>query len=654
MSTVEEIKARLDIVDVVGSYVRLQKAGRQFKAACPFHTEKTPSFVVSPDRQTWHCFGACGTGGDIFTFVERKENVDFNEALRILAERAGVDLRRESGRRDELKPLYEANEAAAIFYHSQLIGGSGGPGTGPSPALAYAESRGIDRQAIGDFQIGFSPASWDSLREHMLPRSFKEEQLVEAGLLVVSERGSGRAYDRFRGRLMFPIRDERGRVIGFGGRVLPGADSEGAKYINTPQTPIFDKGAVLYALDRARDAVRSAASAVVVEGYMDVVAAHQFGFRNVVACMGTALTERQVAAIERLKPERAIFAMDADAAGNAAALRDVQLVISSASRRARPVATSRGVGVERQLLIDWLVAALPAGVDPDDLIRRDPQEWERLISESKPVVDHLVEVVRGSLDLANPRDRAMLVSEVLPAIGDIADPVVRAEYLQRLGRLARVSEAMLQSQLTPARRPSRRSAEQAASAPQAPKPEEKPVRSAREEFCLAILREHPELAEKAPALREDLFTLAENRELYRRFRSGQEVPEGDPGIWEQYQRILSTAVHVHDTEAIEAAFLDCVARLEQARMKAVKEASALALAEGEADLSMDPSREGRPGQVAAIARARWEAGAKEEAFEERPDEILASQLLQDMEAGLRFHRRNIDTSRGNQGEVPPG
>jgi DNA primase len=657
VSVVDDIKARLDIVDVIGSYVRLQKAGRQFKAVCPFHTEKTPSFTVSPDRQTWHCFGACGTGGDIFSFVQRKENTDFNGALRMLADRAGVELQRDTARQDELKPLYEANEAAAIFYHSLLLGGS-------TPALAYAETRGMDRQTLADFQIGFSPAAWDSLRDHLLQRGFSESQLVDAGLLVPSPSGKGGGYDRFRGRLMFPIRDERGRVIAFGGRVLPGieadpggrASQEGAKYINTPQTPIFDKGGVLYALDRARDAIRTTGTAVIVEGYMDVVAAHQFGYRNVVASMGTALTERQVAGVERLKPRRAVFAMDSDAAGNAAALRDVLVAVAVGSRKPLPIATPRGIGSAPNLAIEWLVAALPAGVDPDDLIRRDPGEWQTVVDASKPIVDHLIDVVRGALDLTNPRDRATLVSEVLPAIGEIANPVVRASYLQRLAMLAKVSEAVLQSQLAPARRAQRprRAAEQAApEGPEAAPTAAPSVRSMREEFALALLARHPELAPEAREANGELFTLGENREIFRRLMAGESVFEEEIGLWEAYQRIVSTQIHVSEMAAVRAAFLDCLARLQQARMKAVKEASAMALAEGEASLSTGLSREG-PGQVAAIAKAKWEAGTPEEASEERLDEIVASQLLQDMEAGLRFHQRLIDSSRGAQGDRPTG
>ena len=660
MSVVDDIKARLDIVDVIGSYVRLQKAGRQFKAVCPFHTEKTPSFTVSPDRQTWHCFGACGTGGDIFSFVQRKESTDFNGALRILADRAGVELQRDTARQDELKPLYEANEAAAIFYHSLLLGGS-------TPALAYAETRGMDRQALADFQIGFSPAAWDSLRDHLGQRGFPESQLVEAGLLVPSPSGKGGGYDRFRGRLMFPIRDDRGRVIAFGGRVVPGIEAdpggrpaqEGAKYINTPQTPIFDKGSVLYALDRARDAIRTTGTAVIVEGYMDVVAAHQFGYRNVVASMGTALTERQVAAVEKLKPDRTVFAMDSDAAGNAAALRDVSVAISVGTRAATPTATSRGIETRPKYLVDWCVAALPAGVDPDDLVRRDPAEWEALIAGSKPIIDHLIDAVRATLDVTNPRDRATLVAEVLPAIREIGNPAVRAGYLQRLGRYAGLKEYELQAQLgMPARsrQPSRLRREEPRRETTAPAeaPFAAPaVRSLREEFALALLARHPELGQEAREASGELFTLGENREIFRRLMAGEGISEEEIGLWEAYQRIVSTQIHVNEMAAVRAAFLDCLARLQQARMKAVKEASALALAEGEASLSEGPSREG-PGQVAAIAKAKWEAGTPDEASEERLDDIVASQLLQDMEAGLRFHQRLIDSSRGAQGDRPIG
>ena len=257
MSDFETVKQRADIVDVVGQYVNLVRAGRYFKACCPFHNEKTPSFVVYPDRQSWHCFGACATGGDVFTFMEKKENLSPVEALRLLAERCGVELQRRGRNPDEPAHarLVEANEAAAQYFHGLLLNAAAGEAT-----RTYLATRGLAAETVRAFQLGFSPDSWDSLREHLRSRGFSVEEQVAAGLLTEGERGP---YDRFRGRLMFPIRDERGRVIGFGGRVI----GDGVpKYLNTPQTALFDKGATLYALDRAKEAIRAAEADAAVEG----------------------------------------------------------------------------------------------------------------------------------------------------------------------------------------------------------------------------------------------------------------------------------------------------------------------------------------------------------------------------------------------------
>ncbi|MGD0766512.1 MAG: DNA primase, partial [Dehalococcoidia bacterium] len=322
MNPSEEIKQRLDIVDVISESVSLQRAGRNFKAVCPFHVEKTPSFFVFPDRGTWHCFGACATGGDIFAFVMKKENLDFAGALRLLAERAGIGLGRKSAVAEETERdrLRKANEAAALFFQNAL-----GTRAGES-ALDYMTMRGIDRETAQSFRIGYAPDSWDALREHLKGRGFSEAELVKAGLLVEGERG---LYDRFRHRLVVPISDERGRTVGFGSRILPSeastsADSDGPKYLNTPQTPIFDKGAVLYALDRALEHIRRADLAVIVEGYMDVIAAHQHGNGNVVASMGTALTERQFSLLRQLT-ENIVLAFDPDLAGQAAGERGGQI-----------------------------------------------------------------------------------------------------------------------------------------------------------------------------------------------------------------------------------------------------------------------------------------------------------------------------------------
>ncbi|HEU0072852.1 MAG TPA: DNA primase [Dehalococcoidia bacterium] len=624
MTAVEEVKARLDIVEVVGAYVRLQKAGRYFKANCPFHNEKTPSFYVYPDRQNWHCFGACSTGGDVISFVSKKENLDFTGALRMLAERAGVELQSDGPRRQEIKTLQDANEAAALFYHSLLA-------TSPR-AQAYIDERGLDQPTVNDFQLGYAPPGWNTLRDHLTSRGYSEAHLIKAGLLVEGERGP---YDRFRDRLIFPIRDDRGRVVGLGGRVLPGGDAEsqpGAKYVNTPQTHVFDKGSLLFGLDRAKEAIRSAGTAVIVEGYMDVIAAHQFGHRNVVASMGTALTDRQAALLQRFA-ERVILAMDADEAGSAANLRAIQ-VVAAAERPTRVVGRARS--------LDIRVVALPRGKDPDELIRSsEPDAWPNAVDSARPVVDHLIAVVSAGLDLVQPRDRSQLVAEVLPAIADVTDPVLRAHYLQRLSRLARVSEDELRRELR--RRPRSRAGDGTAATSNQPTSSTplrmKPASGAREAYLLSLLFRVSTLADRGKELDDDLFDVSENRELFRRWRLSEPISEEESELWELYQVVMAANLPIIETNEAESAFLDCVHRLKHAKIRAVKEASALALAEGQAGV--------RPGQVASIARARMGAGKAEETPEDEATANAASQLLEDMEAGLRFHRRLNEGSRSD-------
>ncbi|MGC8826016.1 MAG: DNA primase, partial [Anaerolineae bacterium] len=281
MTVVDQIKDRLDIVDVVSAYVPLKKSGRTYKGLCPFHAEKTPSFVVFPETGTWHCFGACGTGGDIFTFIMRIEKVDFGEALRILAEKAGVLLEerrpQEKARQDLLERLRGANAAAAAFFHQLLL-------HSPQAGFArrYLAGRYLTQETIESFELGYAPNDWEALSRHLTAQGYTTAELLEAGLIIAREEGGH--HDRFRNRLMIPIRDLRGRVIGFGARAL---DDTPPKYLNSPQTPIFDKGAVLFGLDRAAKTIRARSEAIIVEGYMDVMMAHQHGVTNVVAAMGT-------------------------------------------------------------------------------------------------------------------------------------------------------------------------------------------------------------------------------------------------------------------------------------------------------------------------------------------------------------------------------
>ncbi len=341
MGVIDEVKQRTDIVEVIGQYVPLTKAGRTFKALCPLHGEKHPSFFVYPEQQSWHCFGACNTGGDVFSFIMKKEGIDFGEALRRLAEKAGVTIssrfEQEAGG-EEKQRLYQVNEAVAQYFHNLLLNSPAGEKT-----RGYVARRGFTLKTIADFQLGFSLDSWEALKQYLVERGYTEKELLTAGLVIETEAGG--THDRFRNRLMFPIHDSRGRTIGFGARVL---DDSLPKYLNSPQTPIFDKSSSLYGINLATPAIRQQDMAVIVEGYMDVITAHQNGFNNVVASMGTAVTENQVSAVKKLTRNIAL-AFDADVAGEEAMLR--------------------GVGYENVLDAEVKVIVLPQGKDPDDIIK---------------------------------------------------------------------------------------------------------------------------------------------------------------------------------------------------------------------------------------------------------------------------------------------
>jgi DNA primase len=456
-NAVEQIKERVSILDLVGQRVKLTKSGRNFKGLCPFHAEKTPSFYVFPEREGWHCFG-CGLGGDAFSFVMRSENVEFAEALRILAGRAGVTLTPRNAQRAENsreKRMYEINGAAARYFQSMLFGPSG------QAALRYVEERGLSRETVQSFGLGWAPDSWDALTTHLTGQGYPVEELAELGLVVARE--SGGHYDRFRGRVIFPIQDAAGSVIGFGGRALGDAQP---KYLNSTDTAVFSKGSSLYAIDRARAEIKRAAVAVVVEGYMDALAAHQAGIVNVAASLGTALTEEHFFTLKRLAP-RVVLALDADAAGDAAALRALEVLRGTFGRMAVPVADRRGlVRLRRDQELDVRVARLPQGLDPDDVIRRSPDEFRRLVAEAKPIVEVLIDAeVAGAGDDVAARARA--ADNVLEFVRDLPNQVVADQYVRMLADRLVVDYDALRARLGALRRAARRRAD-------APPPERPP------------------------------------------------------------------------------------------------------------------------------------------------------------------------------------
>ncbi len=634
MSSVDEIKRRIDVVDVIGESVRLQRAGRSFKGLCPFHTEKTPSFIVSPDRQTWHCFGACGTGGDVITFVMKRDGLAFVDALETLARRAGITIeRRRPEQTEERNRLVEANEAAALFYHHVLT-----EAAEAGPARAYLRQRGLDDAILERFQIGFAPLAFEPLITYLRQRGFGDQELLDAGLASLGDHG---LYDRFRGRVMFPIHDDRGRAVGFGGRTLPGDDDgepRRPKYLNTPQTPLFDKSGLLYAFDLAREAIRSEGCAVIVEGYMDAIAAHQSGFANVVASMGTALTEKQVVLLKRVT-KNVILALDADTAGSEATLRGVQVVAEAADRESVPVPTWQGIiRQQKTLAADIKVMTLPEGRDPDDVIRSDQALWSELARNAKPVLDHLFNVtVQRARDLP-PAERFQLIEAFLPNVVAIPDPSLRAQYLDRLlarAGLAPPDQDELKRALRRASRPaSARRPE--ASAPEAPQPSRPLVRDAREEFCLALLFGYPALRERGSQIQPDLFTLAENRELFLAWldeRDAEALGAAlDENLREHLQRALARPMPPFDERQQHEALESCLWGIEQERLRLRKRETVLALADVEERLS--PSR--------LVESIPLEDGAPDD--ETEPARVL----VEDMEAGRLVHARILELKRNAQ------
>ncbi|OGG63730.1 DNA primase [Candidatus Kaiserbacteria bacterium RIFCSPHIGHO2_02_FULL_50_9] len=421
-SEVDQIKERLSIVEVVSSYVKLEKAGVNLRARCPFHSEKTPSFFVSPLRNSYYCFG-CGAKGDVFSFVQAFEGLDFLGALKLLASRAGVSLPRWDPKTDdERQQLFRILEAATSFYEQGLAEDAG--------ALLYLKERGLTETTIRHFRLGFAKPAWRSLYEHLRVQGFSDPLLSLSGLVKETERGH---YDRFRGRIMFPIAETGGRIIAFSGRLFgerpqtaqPRETAEEAKYVNSPETPLFSKSKILYAFDKAKTSIRKNNFSIVVEGQMDLLMSHQSGYTNTVALSGTALTKEQLILLNRLS-QNVVFAFDADRAG----------ILSSG--RSAELALSLGMNVK--------VAGLPKGSDPADLILRSAEEWRRAIRESEHIVDfYLTLLEKEEGDMRTRRLKAH--NAVLPFVAKIENKIDQAHFVSRVASKLNLPEEPIWEEL---------------------------------------------------------------------------------------------------------------------------------------------------------------------------------------------------------------
>lgn len=511
MAVVDDIKNRLDLMEVISGYAPLQRSGRSYKANCPFHQEKTPSFYVDPERQTWHCFGACATGGDVFAFIMKAENLEFSEALQRLAHQAGVTLPSRE-RRAEQDVSYRINEAARDYFQQYLASSRG------TDTRAYLERRGLSQDSVGRFQLGLSPRDGQGLFAYLQKHDFNPEQLAQAGVVHRNQDGSCR--DAFRGRLMIPIRDGQGELGGFGSRAL---DDSTPKYLNTARTPVFDKGRILYGLYLAKESARRQ-GIVVVEGYMDAIMAHQHGFDNVVASMGTALTEHQVAEVRRLT-DKVTMALDADAAGQQATLRSLES--SWQVFQNRVVGRSGGTTLfQRTDDLDLRVVSLPEGKDPDEFIRQSPERWPELVSRGVPLFEYLLPALSAQVDASTPQGKARAVELLFPFIAAIQEPIRQDHYFRMLADHLAIGLDTLQASVsrfaTGARAgrgaPGQRDAARPATAAGAdPSAYAAPDRDPLEDYCLALLLQYPDLpAEVAEVagLSADYFRRPENREIY--------------------------------------------------------------------------------------------------------------------------------------------
>ncbi len=493
MSVVDQIKERLDIVEVIGRQVQLQRAGRNLKAVCPFHTEKTPSFFVFPDNQRWHCFG-CGRGGDVFSFLMELQGWDFRTALEELGRQTGVEIRPRTPEQLEAEAenerLQRAVAAAAEYFHALLL-------SAPQAQTAreYLTRRGFTPATIEQFQLGYSLESWDALRTHLLGQGYTIAELVKAGLLV--QKDDGGTYDRFRDRVMIPICNRRGEVIAFGSRVLtPEAQP---KYMNSPQTPLFDKGRILFGAHLAAQAIRQADAVIIVEGYMDVMILQQEGYANVVAPMGTALTESHLQQLHRLT-QRFILALDPDPAGIHATMRGLDVARETLGRRGSAIFDPRGlVGYQGKLNVDIRAIQLPDGLDPDELILEDRARWDALVTTSEPVIRFYFQQLLQQHEPEEPRGKAQIIDAMLPLLQDLSDGIEREAYAREISQRLGLDERSLLDRLR---------ARERATAIQtrvAVKPPGHTLRSANlEVYILTLLLHYPELQAQTTKILQEL------------------------------------------------------------------------------------------------------------------------------------------------------
>ena len=422
-SDIEEIKSRLNIVDVLGTYIRLEKAGANWRALCPFHNEKSPSFMVSEERQRYHCFG-CQKDGDIFSFVMEMEGLDFKDALQNLAEKAGVELKKMNPKlAAEKNKTLEILELATKFYETQLW-----KGEGKEKIIKYLYDRGLKDEALKEFRLGYAPKGWRNLLDFLVKRGYKTEEINKTGLLVKKENNS--YYDRFRDRIIFPVADVNGKVVGYSARVAPGGDELQAKYVNTPETEVYHKSKILYGINTARQEMRQKDFALLVEGNTDVIAAWQAGFKNTVAVSGTALTPEQVGIIKRYT-DKVKMLFDMDSAGENATKKSIKICF------------------EKEMEVK--IVMLPEGKDAAELAQKDPEKLRAAVEKAQGAMEYFFEKIFSRYDKNKVADKKNIAAELLAQIENLASEIEKRHWLKKLAAHLEIDEAVLTDMLKKAK-----------------------------------------------------------------------------------------------------------------------------------------------------------------------------------------------------------
>lgn len=563
MSVIDEVKQKTDIVELISGYVKLQKSGRNYKALCPFHSEKTPSFFIFPEQQTWHCFGACGTGGDVYSFVMKKEGMDFGQALRFLADKLGIivdqPIKRDSIELSQREIVLEINEVAANYYHQLLTGNKIG-----IHAREYINTRGLFSEITQRFLLGYCHSDFEGLCKYLMNRGYKNSDIIMAGLALKREDGS--LYDRFRNRLVFPIRDSQSKIIGFGARSL---DDTLPKYINSPQTIVFDKSSALYGIDIAKSSIRQNNSVIITEGYMDVLTSHQYGWENTVATMGTALTDSQLRIIKRLT-KNITLALDADLAGEEATKR-----------------IAESISAENFLNVDIKVVKTAGGKDPDEIIKHDHTVWKQGLKNAIPLVDFILDFIKQNYNLDNPDDKLAATNNFLPVILKFDDPVRRGVYIHRFSEVINIKENYIIDIINKLKKDSKKNPKQKGEL------EEKVninpaffTSNKIEDDCLGILLQFPELKKLHGQISANDFGRSENLEIYLKWLKYNDIEilksYLEPSLLSHLENLLSKRypqIEQQPDEKRVQTFQDYTNRLhrERIRMMLLRKAEILSL-----------------------------------------------------------------------------